>query len=124
MMFMNSVGIRPRMTRLAMARSNCKCQIRSLVREKDPESTNTQMSGSNKTLPWAPGGCLTPRPTGRLTVGRKATLALIYGTVGQQLEGLEPCVRWLPARKQMTVHRWTPLPSRAVKVLTENIVCV
>jgi hypothetical protein len=46
-------------------------------------STNPQLSKNNsrqkgKTWSWVPDRCLTPRQTGRLTVGRNITLTLTY----------------------------------------------
>jgi hypothetical protein len=48
-------------------------------------STNPQMSDSNENLVVRnPHGCLTPRQTGRLTVGRNITLNLKDSSVGRE----------------------------------------
>jgi hypothetical protein len=56
-----------------------------LVREGAPTSTEPQMSDSNKNLVLGPRWALTPKLTGRLTVGRNVTL-----TCSQRKEVLGP----------------------------------
>jgi hypothetical protein len=64
-----------------MSSKNWKVQTRLLVREGAPhqqtrncQKNNQRENGKN----WSrvPDGCLVPRPTGRLTVGRNITLTL------------------------------------------------
>jgi hypothetical protein len=57
--------------------------VESAFCKKQPKSADTQLSKNNerdKGKNWSrvpvPGGCLTPRRTGRLTVGRNITLTL------------------------------------------------
>jgi hypothetical protein len=64
------------MTALARASSNCKRQTRALVREGVPRQQTRNCMTVIKISSWAPDECLTPRQTGRLTVGRKITFTL------------------------------------------------
>jgi hypothetical protein len=58
----------------SILRSNCKRQNRPLVREGAPPQQTRNCLTVTKIWSWAPYGCLTPRQTGRLTVGRNMTL--------------------------------------------------
>jgi hypothetical protein len=62
------------MTALARPNSNCKKHTRPLVREGAPHQQIRNYLTVIKIWAWAPGGCLTPRQTDRLTVGRNITL--------------------------------------------------
>jgi hypothetical protein len=63
-----------RMTALAKARSNCKWQTHPLITKGAPHQQTRKCVTVTKIWFWAPDGCLTPRKTGRLTVGRNMTL--------------------------------------------------
>jgi hypothetical protein len=69
------------MTALARTSSNCKRQTRSLVRESAPHQQIRNYLTVTKIWSQAPDGCLTPRHTGRLTVGRNITLTLTLSSV-------------------------------------------
>jgi hypothetical protein len=64
----------PRMTTLARASSNFKRQNRSLVRQDAPDQQTHNSLTVIKTDLGPQIGCLTPRQTGQLTVGRDITL--------------------------------------------------
>jgi hypothetical protein len=64
------------MTAVARANSNCKRQTRPLVREGATHQQTRNCLTAIKIWPWAPDGCLKPRQTGRLTVGRNITLTM------------------------------------------------
>jgi hypothetical protein len=66
----------PRMTVLAKTRSNCKLQTRPVVRQRAPHQPTRNSLTVTKIWSWAQDGCLTPRQTGRLDVGRNITLTL------------------------------------------------
>jgi hypothetical protein len=64
-----------RVTALARPRSNCtsKSQTQPLVRQGAPYQEPRNCQRDKKIWSWAPDGILTPRQTGRLTVGHKLT---------------------------------------------------
>jgi hypothetical protein len=62
-----------KMTALARTSSNCIRQTRPLVREGAVHQQTHNSQTVTKIWSWAPDGCLTPRQTGRLTVGRNIT---------------------------------------------------
>jgi hypothetical protein len=71
----------PRLIALARASSDYKRQIRSF----DEEGTRHQQTHGCLTVTevwsWVPVGCLTPRQTGRLTIGRNIILTLTWAIV-------------------------------------------
>jgi hypothetical protein len=74
-------GLQYRGTALARTSTNSKLKTRPLVREGSTKITNPQLSKKNisrRNKNWlrVPDGCLTPRRTGRLTVGRNLTSTL------------------------------------------------
>jgi hypothetical protein len=79
----------PRMTALARISSNCKRQTRSLVRESAPHQQTRNCLTAIKIWSSDPDVCLTPRQTGRLTVGRNITLTLTL-----TLKKRHPMWRW------------------------------
>jgi hypothetical protein len=68
------LGSDPRMIALARASSSCKRQTCPLIRERAPHQQTRNRLTVIKIWSWAPDGCLTPRQTGRLIVGRNITL--------------------------------------------------
>jgi hypothetical protein len=66
-------GHESRRTTLAKANSNCKRQTSPLVREGAPQQQTHDCLTVTKFCSWPPDECLTPRQTGRLTVGRNIT---------------------------------------------------
>jgi hypothetical protein len=88
----------PKMTALAKASSNCKRQIRPLVRDGTPHQETRNCMTEIKIWSWAPDGCLTPRETGRLTVGRNTSLTLTW--VGSQLVHLGRCSWKVPGSEE------------------------
>jgi hypothetical protein len=64
------------MNSLAKTSSNFKGQTRPLVREGAPHQQTRDCLTVIKIRSWARDGCLTPRRTGRLTVGHNITLTL------------------------------------------------
>jgi hypothetical protein len=70
----------PRMTALARTSNNCKRQTRPLVREGALHRHIRNCLAVIKICSWAPDGGVTPRQTGRLTVGRNITLSLIQSS--------------------------------------------
>jgi hypothetical protein len=64
------------MTALARTSSNRQRQTRPLIKESSPHQQTHKSLTVLKTWPWAPDGCLTPRETGRQTVGRNVILIL------------------------------------------------
>jgi hypothetical protein len=62
------------MTALARTSSNCKRQIRFLVRQGAPNQQTRNCQTIIKIWSYAPEGCFIPRQTGRLTVGPNITL--------------------------------------------------
>jgi hypothetical protein len=62
------------MNALASASSNCERQTRPLVREGAAHQQTRKCLTVTKIWSWALGEDLTPRQTGRLTVGRNITL--------------------------------------------------
>jgi hypothetical protein len=103
-----------RMTALARTSSSCKWQTHPLVREEAPHQQTRNCLTVIKICSWAPDGCLTPRQTGRLTVGRNIILTLGWCKMVASLQGHE-------SRKQRNVSRWKPLPSN---VTEKSSVCV
>jgi hypothetical protein len=71
----------PRMTPLARTNSNCKRQICPLVREGAPHQPTRNCLIVITIWSRAPDGGLTPRQTGRLTVGRDRTLTWLCGNL-------------------------------------------
>jgi hypothetical protein len=68
------------MTALARATSNCKRQTRPLVREDAPQQQTRNCLTVTKIWSRVLDWCLTPRQTGRLTIGRHITLTLTSRT--------------------------------------------
>jgi hypothetical protein len=66
------------MTVLARCITNYKRQTRPLVREDAPHQQTRNCLRAIKSWSRASDGCLTPRQTGRLTVGRNATDFFIF----------------------------------------------
>jgi hypothetical protein len=73
-MVMSPVGFGPENDCAGKARSNCKRQARPLVREDAPHQQTRKCLTEIKIWSQAPDGCLTPRQTGRLTVGRSCVV--------------------------------------------------
>jgi hypothetical protein len=67
----------PRITAPVRASNNCKRQIRPPGREGATYQQTHYCLTIIKNWSWAPDGCLTPRKTDRLTVGRNITMTLI-----------------------------------------------
>jgi hypothetical protein len=65
-----------KMTALARASSNCKRQIRPLIRQCASNQQTRNCQTIIKIWSQAPEGCFIPRQTGRLTVGRNIRLRL------------------------------------------------
>jgi hypothetical protein len=76
----------PRMNALARASSNCKRQTRDFLREDAPHQQTRNCLTVIKIWSWAPDGCLTPRQTDRLTVGRNITLTMNLTSVVVSVE--------------------------------------
>jgi hypothetical protein len=74
-MVVSSVGLDPRVTAMARPRCNCtsKLQAHPLFREGAPHQETRNCQTENKNLVMGPDGCLKPRQTGRLIVGRNLT---------------------------------------------------
>jgi hypothetical protein len=70
----------PRMTAIARTSNSCK-QTRPLVREGAPHQETRNCLTVIIIWSWAPGRCLTPEQTGRLTVGSNVTLTLTFVAV-------------------------------------------
>jgi hypothetical protein len=66
----------PRLTALARVSRNCKWQTHFLVRESTPHQQTYNSRTEIKIWSWNTDGCLTPRQTGRLTVGGIIILTL------------------------------------------------
>jgi hypothetical protein len=68
-------GFDPRVIALAGPRSNCTVNYRSILpSERAPQIKKPSIvRQKTKIWSWAPDGSVTPRQTGRLTVGRKLT---------------------------------------------------
>jgi hypothetical protein len=62
---------------LSRTSSSCKRQTRPLVREGVSHQQTYNCLTVITIWPWATDGCLIPRDTGRLTIGRNITLALM-----------------------------------------------
>jgi hypothetical protein len=80
----------PRKTALARASSNCKRQIRPLVREGAPNQQTCNCQTIIKIWSLAPDGCFIPRQTGRLTVGRNIRLRLDQVSSVREAMKIEP----------------------------------
>jgi hypothetical protein len=76
------------MTALARASSNFKRQTDPLVREGAPCQETRNCLIVIKIWSWAPDGCLTPRQTGRLTVGRNTIMTLTIITCSKIISGI------------------------------------
>jgi hypothetical protein len=61
-----------------------KLQTRPLIRESAPSQQACNCHTVIKIWSEAPDGCLTPRQTGRLTVGRNITLTLTLPVSSQE----------------------------------------
>jgi hypothetical protein len=84
-MLMSPVGLRSEKGCAGDARQKLKTKDPSFRQRGRPTSTNLQLSTNNQrekreNWSWVPDGCLTPRQTGRLTVGRNITLTLTLVT--------------------------------------------
>jgi hypothetical protein len=66
----------PRKTTLVRASSDCKWQSCPLIRETAPYQQTRNCLTVMKIWSWDPDGCIIPRQTGRLTVGRNIRLRL------------------------------------------------
>jgi hypothetical protein len=80
-MLKSPVGLRSEKGCAGDARQKLKTMDPTFRQRGHPTSTNPQLSKNNereKGKNWsrAPDGCLTPRQTGRLTVGHNITLTL------------------------------------------------
>jgi hypothetical protein len=70
------LDLNPGMTALSRNSISCKRQTRTFVREGAPHQQTRKCLTVTKICSWAPDGSLTPRYTGRLTVGRNISLTL------------------------------------------------
>jgi hypothetical protein len=73
--------LNPRITALSRTSSNCKWPTRPIVSVGAPPQQTCNSLTVIKIWSWAPDGCLTPRQTGWLTVGRNITLTLTFVVV-------------------------------------------
>jgi hypothetical protein len=105
-----------RMTAPSRASSNCKRQTRPLIREGASHQQIRNCLAVIKIWSWAPDGCLTPRQTGRLTVGRNITLTLTVTLTRVAVENVSRNrglgARQSPAGNDVSGrgHCWDPLP--------------
>jgi hypothetical protein len=67
---------------------------------------------------WAPGGCHTPRPTGRLSSKKRKLRDRSYNSSSLVWDGRQPARKW--RREQNNLHCWKRLPSRMTKTVTEG----
>jgi hypothetical protein len=84
-------------TVLTVMKQNGEGQICPLVREGAPHQQTRNCLTVAKMWSWARDGCLTPRQTGRLTIGRNITLSLILVC--------EVVVRWSPVCRGVSTER-------------------
>jgi hypothetical protein len=94
----------PRMTALVRTSSNRRQQTSSLVRDSAPHQQTRKCLSVTKVWSYAPDGCLTPRQTGQLTVGRNITLTLTPAV--QQLrreDRTRPLIRLVRSAVQCSV---------------------
>jgi hypothetical protein len=84
-----------------------KGQTRPLVREGAPHQQNRNCLTVIKIWSYAPDGCLTPRQTGRLTVGRNITHSLTHSQENKWEKKEDKRIRRIIRELESSIERQT-----------------